>query len=135
MNKTYEVTLKLVGEARLIDVDGTADDAIDVASIRRDFGKIGRTICNSTDLNLMTPCKSLIVGIDKSLPEFMMNMMHLARDMELGKFRGKAFAEAVKDGVLCGGSLRRDVAPDVLRELDEMGLTTIAPLIASSKIN
>lgn len=41
----------------------------------------------------------------------------------------------MKDGVLCGGSLRGDVAPDVLRELDEMGLTTIAPLIASSKIN
>lgn len=90
MNKTYEVTLKLVGEARLMDMDGTVDDAIDVASIRRDFGKIGQTVCNSANLNLMAPCKSLIVGIDRSLPEFMMNMMHLARDMELGKFRGKA---------------------------------------------
>lgn len=135
MNKTYEVTLKLVGEARLIDVDGTVDDAIDVASIRRDFGKIGQTICNSADLDLMRPCKSVIVGIDKSLPKFMMHMLHLARDMEMGKFRGEAFAEAVKDGVLCGGSLRGDIAPEVMRQLDDMGLTAIAPLVASSEIN
>lgn len=135
MNKTYEVTLKLVGEARLIDVDDTVDDAIDVASIRRDFGKIGQKICNSADLDLMKPCKSVIVGIDKSLPGFMMHMLHLARNMEMGRFRGEAFAAAVKEGGLCGGSLRGDVAPDVLRQLDDMGLTTIAPLFASSKIN
>lgn len=136
MSKTYAITLKLVGEARLVGVHGPADDTLDVASIRKDFGKIGETICNASDLDTMRPVKSVMIGsIDGCLPELMIQMLHLARDMDMGKFRGQAFAEAVQDGVLCGGSLRGDVSREVLRQFDEMGLTTLSPLVPWSRIN
>lgn len=135
MSKTYSITLKLVGEARLVDSDSADDDAVDVASIRKDFGKIGETICVSEDLEAMKPVRSRIVGVDRSTPEFMIQMLHLARDMDQGKFRGEAFAEAVKDGVLCGGSLRGTVAAEVLDQLTDMGLSVVSPVVASSKVN
>lgn len=135
MSKTYSITLKLVGEARLVDSDAADDDTVDVASIRKDFGKIGEAICVSADLEAMTPVKARIVGVDRSAPEFMIQMLHLARDMDQGRFRGEAFAEAVKDGVLCGGSLRGAVATEVLDQLSSMGLSVVSPVVASSKVN
>lgn len=133
--KTYSVTLKLIGEARVIADDGAAIDAFDVASIRKDFGEFAETIIRSSDLDLMTPCKSLVAGIDRSAPEFLIQMLHLARDMEHGAFRGHAFAEAVADGVLCGGSFHADCAPDVLRQFEDMRLTVAAPASGGSKMN
>lgn len=136
MSKTYEITLKLVGEVRLVDGGGVEDATVDVASLRKDFGKVAQAICDSTDLDAMKPCNTVVAAsIDSAVRGLMIDMLHLARDMDKGKFRGRAFADAVKNGVLAGGSVRGDVASDVLRRLDGMGLTTFAPLIASSKAN
>lgn len=133
--KTYSVTLKLIGEARVIADDGAAVDAFDVASIRKDFGEFAEAIILSSDLELTTPCKSLIAGIDRSAPEFLIQMLHLARDMEHGAFRDQAFAEAVADGILCGGSFHADCASDVLRQFENTGLTVAAPATGGSKLN
>jgi hypothetical protein len=135
MAKTYAIRLKLIGEVVLLD--GTNDGGeLDVASIRKDFGMLAETRCDSSQLLAKTPCNSVVVGNTiEVLHDSIIDMLHVARDMELGKFRGKAFADAVKNGILSGGSLRGDVAPEVLHQLNEMGLTAIAPLVASSKIN
>lgn len=136
MNKTYAVTLKLVGEVKILDGDSPCDDVVDVASVRRDYGKVAEALCDSIDLDAMTPCHTVMArNVDETLRGLMIDLLHLARDMEQGRFRGMAFAEAVKSGVLAGGSLRGEVTPDLALELDRMGLRATSPLVPSSKIN
>lgn len=136
MKTNYAITLKLVGEVKRLDNDAADCDAIDVASIRRDYGKVAEAFCGRADLEKMTPCNAVIaLNVNDVLPDIIIDMLHLARDMQNGKFRGEAFAEAVKSGALSGGSLRGEVAADVLRQLDQMGLSAIAPMVSSSKVN
>lgn len=135
MSKTYAIRLKLVGEVVLLDDDTNAGD-LDVASIRKDFGKLAEAVCDSSVLHAKTSCNSTAVANTAEVLRYsMIDMLHLARDMEMGKFRGNAFAEAVKNGVLSGGSLRGDAEPEVLRKLSNMGLAASLPLIDISKLN
>ena len=135
MTKTYAIRLRLVGEIVLLNGDNDVGD-LDVASIRKDFGKIAEAICDSSVLRAKTPCNSTaIANTGEVLHHSMIDMLHVARDMEMGKFRGKAFADAVKNGVLSGGSLRGNAEPEVLRKLSNMGLSANSPLIDLSKVN
>jgi hypothetical protein len=135
MNKTYAVRLKLIGDVVLLDGANDAGE-LDVASVRKDFGKLAETVCDLSVLRAKTPCNSVVVGNTiEVLHGSMIELLHVARDMELGKFRGKAFADAVKNGVLAGGSLRGDVAPEVLRKLSEIGLAANLSLVDMSKVN
>jgi hypothetical protein len=135
MTKTYAIRLKLVGEIVLLNGDDDGGN-LDVASIRKDFGKLAEAVCDSSELRAKAPCNSTaIANSGEVLHHSMIDMLHVARDMEMGKFRGKAFADAVKNGVLSGGSLRGDVGPELVQKLSKMGLTANSPLVDLSKVN
>lgn len=135
MTKTYAIRLKLVGEIVLLDGGNDVGD-LDVASIRKDLGKLAEAVCDSSVLRAKTPCNSTAVAnTGEVLHHSMIEMLHLARGMEMGKFRGKAFADAVKNGVLSGGSLRGGAEPEVFRKLSNMGLSANSPLVDMSKVN
>jgi hypothetical protein len=135
MTKTYAIRLKLIGEVVLLDGVNDAGE-LDVASIRKDFGPLAETRCDSLGLRAKTPCNSVVVSNTfEVLHDSMIELLHVALDMEMGKFRGNAFSDAVKHGVLSGGSLRGEVTPEVLRKLDEMGLVANSPLVDPSKVN
>jgi hypothetical protein len=134
MNKTYAIRLNLVGEIFLLDANGDASE-LDVAAIRKDFGPLVETVCDSSELRAKTPCNSVFVANTFDvLRGSMIDMLHVARRMELGGLRGNVIAPAVKNEVLSGGLLG-DVASKVIQQVNEMGLTVNSPLVDLSKFN
>lgn len=134
--KNYEIRLKLVGEVKLVGASEHEGEEIDLASITADLGKVAEAEMSSADLRKKRTRNCVTFADMGEVVRYgMTKMLHVARDMELGKFRGDAFGAAVKNGVLSGGSVRGELTPELAAKLDDLGLRAPIPLRAKGRLH